>query len=89
MYACSGAFFSQSAKWCAALNRNMLDVPDSTDTRAFYRGWPFNTYSKWVHDVCPGLYAFPYDDYPSNAGESGFHSCVQGKRVQITFCPKG
>ncbi|WP_137937978.1 RICIN domain-containing protein [Chitinivorax sp. B] len=88
VYACSGAF-AENPKWCAALNRNMLDAPDSTDINRYYRGWPYNTYAKWVHDVCPGLYAFPYDDYPSNAGQSGFHSCTQGKRLQITFCPKG
>jgi hypothetical protein len=101
-YGCSGYFDSQPAncspasaschqdgnKWCAALNRGMLGNPDSTDTSLFYKNAPFNTYAKWVHDTCPGIYAFPYDDYPSGAGESGFRSCV-ADRLDITFCPGG
>lgn len=89
VYACSGGFFSGSPKWCAALNRHTLASPDSTDKSTYYQTAPYNTYSKWVHDSCPGIYAFPYDDYPSTSGESGFHSCVQGKELDITFCPKG
>ena len=88
VYACSGAF-ANDPKWCAALNRAMLDNPDSTDRSLFYRNQPYNNYSKWVHNVCPGLYAFPYDDYPSGVDESGFRACTQGKRMEVTFCPKG
>lgn len=101
-YECSGYFDSQPAncspasaachkdgnKWCAALNRGMLADPESTDTSKYYKNAPYNTYSKWVHDTCPGLYAFPYDDYPSAAGESGFRSCP-ADRFDITFCPGG
>ena len=87
-YACSG-FFGGSPKWCAAVNRAMLDNPDSIDTSLYYKNEPYNTYSKWVHQVCPGIYAFAYDDYPANGGESGFHACTGGKRMEITFCPAG
>jgi hypothetical protein len=87
-YACSG-FFGGSPKWCAAVNRAMLDNPDSIDTSLFYKNEPYNTYSKWVHQVCPGIYAFAYDDYPANGGESGFHACTGGKQMEITFCPAG
>jgi len=89
VYACSGAFFSVSPKWCAALNRHTVGNPDSTDKSTYYQAAPYNTYSKWVHDACPGIYAFPYDDYPSTSGESGFHSCTQGTELDITFCPGG
>jgi hypothetical protein len=102
VYGCSGYFDSQPAncspasaschkdgnKWCAALNRGMLAQPESTDTTQFYKNAPYNTYSKWVHDTCPGIYAFPYDDYPSGAGESGFRAC-KADRLDITFCPGG
>jgi hypothetical protein len=102
VYACTGYFDSQPPncapastdchlegnKWCAALNRNMLGDPDSTDTDAYYKQPPFNTYAQWVHATCPGIYAFPYDDYPSNAGESGFRACT-ADRLDVTFCPAG
>ena len=35
-----------------------------------YQKAPFNTYAKWVHDTCPGVYAFAYAYYPANANES-------------------
>jgi hypothetical protein len=88
VYACD-AFFGASPKWCAAINRNMLDDPDNKDTSAYYQQAPFNTYSQWVHQTCPGIYAFAYDDYPPNAEESGFHACSQGKELEVTFCPAG
>ena len=66
----------------------MLSNPDSTDTSLYYKNGPFNAYAKWVHDTCPGIYAFPYDDYPSGAGESGFRSCT-ADRLDVTFCPGG
>jgi hypothetical protein len=87
-YACD-KFFGGSPKWCAAVNRGMLDDPDNKDTKAYYQKAPFNTYSKWVHQVCPGIYAFAYDDYPPNAEESGFHACNGGKELEVTFCPAG
>lgn len=90
VYACSsGTFFGGSPKWCAALNRGMIDDPEATDLAKFYKHEPYNTYSKWVHEVCPGIYAFAYDDYPSSIGESGFHACTGGKEMDITFCPGG
>ncbi len=88
VFACSGNFFSQDPKWCAALNRGMLDDPDNGDITRYYQTEPFNSYSKWVHSTCPGLYAFPYDDYgPTN--ESGFHSCGGGTQLNITFFQAG
>ena len=53
-FACSGAF-AEDPKWCAALNRGMLDNPTSADTTLYYRNGPYSNYSKWVHQVCPGL----------------------------------
>jgi hypothetical protein len=91
VYACDD-FFGQTMnapKWCAALNRGMLDDPDNKDTTAYYQKPPYNTYSQWVHQACPGIYAFAYDDYPPNAEESGFHACSGGKELEITFCPAG
>jgi hypothetical protein len=103
VYSCSGYFDSQTPggctspsntchidgnKWCAALNRSMLPAPDSTDGTLYYQNAPFNTYAQWVHQTCPGIYAFPYDDYPSTAGQSGFRSCT-ADRLDITFCPAG
>ncbi|HEX3693889.1 MAG TPA: beta-1,3-glucanase family protein [Polyangia bacterium] len=88
VFGCSGAFFSQSPKWCAALNRGMLEDPDNGDISLYYKNEPFNTYAKWVHGVCPGIYAFPYDDY-GKTNESGFHSCTGGTQLNITFCPAG
>jgi len=102
VYSCAGYFDSQPPncspasttchldgnKWCAALNRGMLAQPTSTNTALYYQTAPYNTYAKWVHDTCPGIYAFPYDDYPSVAGESGFRSCT-ADRLDITLCPGG
>lgn len=87
VYACSGPFFSQSPKYCAAINRGMLYDPDNANKDAYYRNGPYNTYSKWVHDICPGIYALAYDDFPSHANESGFHSCIDGTEMEVTFCP--
>jgi hypothetical protein len=87
-YSCSG-WFASSPKWCAALNRGMVDDPDSTNLTAYYTNEPYNTYAQWVHQVCPGIYAFAYDDYPSNVNESGFHACSSGQELRVTFCPAG
>jgi hypothetical protein len=86
-YGCSG-FFGANNKWCAALNRGMLDNPDSQDATLYYKNAPFNTYAQWVHTVCPGIYAFPYDDY-GNPNESGFHACSGATELNVTFCPAG
>jgi hypothetical protein len=102
VYGCSGYFDSQPPncspasatchqdgnEWCAALNRGMLASPMSTDATQYYVNAPYSTYAKWVHATCPGIYAFPYDDYPSGAGQSGFRSCT-ADRLDITFCPAG
>lgn len=87
-YVCDG-FFKENPKWCAAVNRGTLDDPDSKDNTTFYKKPPFNTYAKWVHETCPGIYGFAYDDYPPNAEASGFHACVKGRELEITFCPAG
>jgi hypothetical protein len=87
VYGCAG-FFSGSPKWCAALNRGMLDDPDNGTISEYYTHPPFNAYSQWVHSVCPGIYAFPYDDY-GKSNESGFHACGGGRQLNITFCPAG
>lgn len=89
VYACSGSFFSENPKYCAAINRGMLDDPQNTNIALYHTKPPFNSYSKWVHDVCPGIYALAYDDYPPAAEESGFHACVDGTEMDITFCPGG
>jgi len=86
-YGCSG-FFGGSPKWCAAVNRGTIDNPDSTDSSPYYKLPPFNAYAAWVHSVCPGIYAFPYDDY-GHANESGFHACTGGTQLNVTFCPSG
>jgi hypothetical protein len=87
VYGCSG-FFGGSPKWCAALNRGMLDDPDDGDISLYYANPPFNSYAQWVHSVCPGIYAFPYDDY-GKSNESGFHACTGATELNITFCPAG
>lgn len=87
--ACSGAFFSQNPKYCAAINRGMLDDPMNANIGLYYKKGPYNEYSKWVHDVCPGIYALAYDDFPPAANESGYHSCTGGRQLDITFCPGG
>jgi hypothetical protein len=87
VYGCAG-FFAGSPKWCAALNRGMLDDPDNGTISQYYAHPPFNPYAQWVHSVCPGIYAFPYDDY-GKTNESGFHACGGGRQLNITFCPRG
>ena len=91
-YACRGRAggnadpgFNASAMCCAALNRGMLDNPNSDDASLFYTQEPFNTYAKWVHGKCPGIYAFPYDDWQA---QGGFRAC-RGTELRITFCPAG
>lgn len=90
VYACSPPFFDQSAKWCAALNRGMVDAPDSTTVSQYYNtGKPYNQYAKWVHQQCGAVYAFAYDDYPMAANQAGFFTCSGGTQLNVTFCPAG
>jgi len=89
VYSCSGAFFSQSPQYCAALNRGVLAAPGpSTPASEFYESPPFNAYAQWVHQRCPGIYAFPYDDYGSS-NQSSDHTCSGATQMTVTFCPKG
>ncbi|MCA9674865.1 MAG: hypothetical protein KC464_07490, partial [Myxococcales bacterium] len=83
-YACSGVL-SEEPRLCAALNRGMLDAPDDTDESHYYVHDPHNTYAAWVHGVCPGIYAFSYDDW---LGHGGFRAC-RGTELRVTFCPAG
>lgn len=84
VYACNESF-AEEPRLCAALNRGMLDAPDEADTSHYYVEEPYNTYAKWVHEVCPGIYAFSYDDW---LAQGGFRSC-RGTELRITFCPAG
>lgn len=84
VYACSGPYANEP-RWCAALNRAMTHAPDDPNPANFYRRTPHNTYAKWVHDVCPDIYAFSYDDWLSHGG---FRAC-SGNELRITFCPGG
>jgi hypothetical protein len=89
VYSCSGAFFGGSPQYCAALNRNVLGAPGaSTPPSAYYQTQPFNTYAQWVHQTCPGIYAFPYDDFGSS-NQSSDHTCTGATQMTVTFCPKG
>jgi hypothetical protein len=89
VYSCSGSFFSQNPEYCAALNRGVLSQPGvSTPASSFYTSPPFNEYSAWVHRTCPGIYAFPYDDYGSS-NQSSDHTCTGATQLNITFCPGG
>jgi hypothetical protein len=85
VYACSGAYANE-ARMCAAINRGMTGDPDNPNESAYYQNDPYNDYSKWVHQVCPGIYAFPYDDQFSHGG---FRDCSGSSEVRITFCPGG
>ncbi len=84
VYQCSG-YFGNSPEWCAALNRGVLSDPTSSNAAEYYQTAPYNTYAKWVHETCPGIYAFAYDD---DEGQSGFQSCA-ADRLDVTFCPGG
>jgi hypothetical protein len=87
VYSCSGSFFSGSPEYCSALNRGVMNDPNAAAS-SFYQSPPFNTYSQWVHNQCPGIYAFPYDDYGSS-NQSSDHTCSGATQLNITFCPKG
>ena len=93
VYSCSGYFDGQPSeghtdgnKWCAALNRNMLSAPDSTDANLFFQTAPYNQYAKWMSTTCPGTYNFAYADYPPGAQQSGDRDCAT-ERLDILWCP--
>ncbi len=84
VYACRD-FWASSAFCCAVVNRGVVSEADPFDVCKFYQSTPYNTYARWVHERCPAIYAFPYDD----AGEhGGYHQC-QTKEMRITWCPGG
>jgi hypothetical protein len=84
IYACSGPY-AQDPRGCAARNRGMVGREDNPDASLYYQNPPYNTYAKWVHQVCPDIYAFSYDDWLSHGG---FRAC-SGNELRITFCPSG
>jgi hypothetical protein len=85
VYSCSGPY-ADEPRWCAALNRAMTHDPDNANAGAYYQSPPYNDYARWVHEVCPGIYAFPYDDWLSHGG---YRDCSGGNEIRITFCPGG
>ncbi|HVZ74182.1 MAG TPA: beta-1,3-glucanase family protein [Polyangia bacterium] len=87
VYGCNGPY-GNDPKWCAALNRGRPMNPDDPDASLYYSTPPYNVYAKWVHDTCPGIYAFAYDDY-GKSNQSSFHACTGGTQLNITFCPSG
>jgi hypothetical protein len=80
-------FFGTSYKWCAAINRGIIDTPDSSNVNQFYQGAGVNGYAAWLHTICHA-YAFPYDDY-NNPADDTMHTCRNATGVSITFCPNG
>jgi hypothetical protein len=84
VYACKD-FWSSSSFCCAVVNRGVVSSATPTDPCGFYKNPPYNTYSKWVHEKCPMIYSFPYDDA---AGQSGYHQCNTNE-LRITWCPGG
>jgi Beta-1,3-glucanase len=87
VYGCNGPY-GNDPKWCAALNRGRPNNPDDPDATLYYSTPPYNIYAKWVHDTCPGIYAFAYDDY-GKSNQSSFHACTGGTQLDVTFCPNG
>jgi hypothetical protein len=88
-YACERSF-GDVPNVCAALNRGMLDDPTSSSDASFYQTPPYNSYAAWLHALCPGLYAFAYDDVKTSADP--FHTCqnnTNSTQLNITFCPAG
>jgi hypothetical protein len=83
VYACSD-FWSSSPFCCAIVNRG-VSAADASNICDYYKTGPYNTYAKWVHDKCPMIYAFPYDDAE---GQSGYHQCA-AKEIRMTWCPAG
>ena len=88
-YGCDGPF-GDKPQLCAAVNRGTLATPDSGDEASFFKTTPNNSYAAWLHGICPGLSAFPYDD--ANVAQDSFHTCIDaegGTQLNITFCPAG
>jgi hypothetical protein len=84
VYGCNaGSWYGANEVMCAALNRGMLESPESADTRQYYQNEPYNMYSAWSHSVCPGVYSFSYDDVHA---QGGFRAC-SGDEIRVTFCP--
>jgi hypothetical protein len=84
VYACRD-FWSASAFCCAVVNRGVVGSATPEDPCQFYQLAPFNTYAQWVHQKCPMIYSFAYDDA---AGQSGYHQCTTAE-IRITWCPGG
>jgi hypothetical protein len=84
VYACRD-FWSSSAFCCAIVNRGVVGADDPQDVCTFYGNAPHNTYARWVHERCPQIYAFPYDDAFE---QGGYHQC-QTSELRITWCPGG
>jgi hypothetical protein len=82
--------FGDKPQLCAAINRGVLAAPETTTAATFYgASTPHNAYAAWLHAICPGLQAFPYDDY---GVPDSFHTCIDadgGTQLNITFCPAG
>lgn len=76
--------YAENARWAAALNRGMSKTPDSKDSSLFYRQAPYNTYAKWVHELCPKTVAFTHDDF--NATDPLYAAC-NATELRITLCP--
>ena len=88
-YSCSGTFFGSNNEFCAAVNRGVVANPAATTPPSdFYVNPPFNEYAAWVHKTCPGIYAFPYDDF-GNTNQSSDHTCAPATELRITWCPQG
>lgn len=92
VYSCSGYFDSQPGqtpshdlgnRYCAGLNRGVLNNLDTTDSSLFYQIPASNPYAKWIHQNCPNTYSFSFDDYN---GQSGDRNCTTN-RLDILFCP--
>jgi glycosyl hydrolase family 64 (putative beta-1,3-glucanase) len=84
VYACRD-FWGASAFCCAVVNRGVVSEAEPQDICQFYVNPPFNTYARWVHERCPEIYAFPYDDA---ADQGGYHQCATDE-LRITWCPGG
>jgi hypothetical protein len=88
-YLCNKSF-GDKPKLCAALNRGTLADPNNASESSFYGAAPHNSYAAWLHSICPGLQAFPYDD--ATLPTDSFHTCIDpdsGTQLNITFCPAG
>jgi hypothetical protein len=90
VYRCDKAF-GDKPNLCAALNRGMVDDPTNTNLGSYYAKPPYNSFAAWLHDICPGLTAFPYDD--AQTSEDSYHLCQgpanNSTQLNITFCPAG